>query len=94
MKYDIANRRIWLKNEIVNVNDAKINVLCVAALREGTADIAVVTTPTVRSASLSETTVKPVNEVAVCSKSFSSLIGRKVSLSELKIGRASCRERV
>ena len=27
MKYDIANRRIWLKNEIVNVNDAKINVL-------------------------------------------------------------------
>ena len=54
----------------------------VAALREGTADIAVVTTPTVRSASLSETTVKPVNEVAVCSKSFSSLIGRKVSLSE------------
>ena len=55
----------------------------VAALREGTADIAVVTTPTVRSASLSETTVKPVNEVAVCSKSFSSLIGRKVSLSEL-----------
>ena len=35
----------------------------VAALRDGTADIAVVTTPTVRSASLSETTVKPVNEV-------------------------------
>lgn len=27
MKYDVANRRIWLKNEIVNVNDAKINVL-------------------------------------------------------------------
>lgn len=27
MKYDIANRRIWFKGEIVNVNDAKINVL-------------------------------------------------------------------
>ena len=27
MKYDIQNRRIWYKGEIVNVNDAKINVL-------------------------------------------------------------------
>lgn len=27
MKYDVANRRIWLKGEILNVNDAKINVL-------------------------------------------------------------------
>ena len=27
MKYDIENRRIWLKGEILNVNDAKINVL-------------------------------------------------------------------
>lgn len=27
MKYDIANRRIWFKGEIVNVNDARINVL-------------------------------------------------------------------
>ena len=27
MKYDIANRRIWFKGEIVNVNDAKINIL-------------------------------------------------------------------
>ncbi len=27
MKYDVANRRIWLNNEILNVNDAKINVL-------------------------------------------------------------------
>ena len=27
MKYDIANRRIWFKGEILNVNDAKINVL-------------------------------------------------------------------
>lgn len=27
MKYDVANRRIWLKGEIVNVNDAMVNVL-------------------------------------------------------------------
>lgn len=27
MKYDVANRLIWLKGEIINVNEAKINVL-------------------------------------------------------------------
>ena len=27
MKYEVENRRIWLKGEIINVNDAKINVL-------------------------------------------------------------------
>lgn len=27
MKYDVANRRIWFKGKILNVNDAKINVL-------------------------------------------------------------------
>lgn len=27
MKYDVANRRIWFKGEILNVNDAKINAL-------------------------------------------------------------------
>ena len=27
MKYDIANRRIWYKGEILNVNEAKINIL-------------------------------------------------------------------
>lgn len=27
MKYDVANRRIWFKGEILNVNDAKISVL-------------------------------------------------------------------
>lgn len=27
MKYDVSNRRIWFKGEILNVNDAKINVL-------------------------------------------------------------------
>ena len=55
----------------------------IAALKGGTADIAVVTTPTVRSASLAERIIRPVNEVAVCSPYFSSLTGRQVSLSEL-----------
>lgn len=27
MKYEITNRRIWFKGEILNVNDAKINIL-------------------------------------------------------------------
>ena len=27
MKYDVANRRIWFKGKILNVNEAKINVL-------------------------------------------------------------------
>lgn len=27
MKYDVENRRIWFKGEIVNVNNAKINIL-------------------------------------------------------------------
>lgn len=27
MKYDVANRRVWFKGEILNVNDAKVNVL-------------------------------------------------------------------
>lgn len=27
MKYDVENRRIWYKGEILNVNDAKINIL-------------------------------------------------------------------
>ena len=31
MKYDVANRRIWYKGEIVNVNDAKINILAPTA---------------------------------------------------------------
>ena len=55
----------------------------IAALKGGTADIAVVTTPTVRSASLAERIIRPVNEVAVCSPYFSSLANRQVSLSQL-----------
>lgn len=27
MKYDVANRRIWFRGEILNVNDAKVNIL-------------------------------------------------------------------
>ncbi len=55
----------------------------VAALREGTADIAVVTTPSVHSASLTETPVRPVREVPVCSPYFSELIGKEVLLADL-----------
>ena len=55
----------------------------IAALKDGTADIAVVTTPTAHSASLVETKVKTVTEVAVCSPFFSALTGRPVSLEEL-----------
>lgn len=31
MKYDVANRLIWFKGEILHINDAKINVLAPAA---------------------------------------------------------------
>ena len=31
MKYDVANRKIWFKGEIVNVNDAKVNALAPTA---------------------------------------------------------------
>lgn len=55
----------------------------IASLKDGTADIAVVTTPILHSASLTETNVKNINEVAICSPAFSSLIGRKVALNEL-----------
>lgn len=31
MKYDVENRRIWYKGKIINVNDAKVNVLAPTA---------------------------------------------------------------
>lgn len=31
MKYDVENRRIWFKGEIINVNDAKVNALAPTA---------------------------------------------------------------
>ncbi len=55
----------------------------VAALTDGTADIAVVTAPTVRTASLTETAVRPFTEVAVCSPHFAALTKGPVSLEEL-----------
>lgn len=55
----------------------------IGTLKDGSADIAVVTTPTVHTASLLETPVKPITEVAVCSPYFKDLAGRRVSLSEL-----------
>lgn len=53
------------------------------ALKDGVADIAVVTTPTVHSSSLVETVVKPITEVAVCSPYFRELADRQVTLAEL-----------
>ena len=55
----------------------------IAALKDGAADIAAVTTPTVRSASLVETVIRPIQEVAVCSSAFPALTDRPVALSEL-----------
>lgn len=55
----------------------------IAALKDGAADIAVVTTPTVHSASLAETVIRPIQEVAVCSSAFPALTDRPVALSEL-----------
>ena len=55
----------------------------IGALKDGSADIAVVTTPTVHTASLVETVVRPITEVAVCSPYFRELAGKQVSLSEL-----------
>ena len=53
------------------------------AIKNGFADIAVVTTPTLPSAMLEEITVRKFREVAVCSPAFSELRGRKVSFEEL-----------
>lgn len=53
------------------------------AIKNGLADIAVVTTPTLPSAMLEEITVRKFREVAVCSSAFSELWGRKVSFEEL-----------
>lgn len=55
----------------------------VAALKDGAADIAVVTTPTVTSSTLSECHVRQIREIAVCTRAFSELLGRPVTLSEL-----------
>ena len=56
----------------------------IAALHETTADFALVTTPAALSPSLVQTDVKPVQEVAVCAREFSGLLGRSVALAELE----------
>ena len=56
----------------------------VAALHETTADIAVVTTPVTLSPSLTQTIVKEIQEVPVCARDFTGLLGRKVALAELE----------
>lgn len=53
------------------------------AIKNGFADIAVVTTPTLPSAMLEGITVRKFREVAVCSSAFSELWGRKVGFEEL-----------
>lgn len=55
----------------------------IGALKDGSADIAVVTTPTVHTASLVETVVRPITEVAVCSPYFKEFGDKQISLSEL-----------
>ena len=54
-----------------------------AALRSGEADIAVVTSPVGDPGSLTIKKIKKISEVAVCSKAFSHLVEKKISLSEL-----------
>lgn len=53
------------------------------AIRNGIADIAVVTTPTVPSEMLEEKTVRKFREVAVCSGAFPALLEREVGFGEL-----------
>ena len=55
----------------------------VDAIKNGIADIAVVTTPTLPSAMTEELTVRKFHEVAVCSAAFSELLGEKVGFAEL-----------
>ena len=55
----------------------------IAALHETTADFAVVTTPAALSPSLTQTRVRPIQEVPVCAPEFAALLGRKVALAEL-----------
>lgn len=55
----------------------------IASLKAGTADFAVVTTPTDEVPALTETIVRPIREVAVCSPYFQDLLDRPVSLEML-----------
>ncbi len=55
----------------------------VDAIKNGIADIAVVTTPTLPSSAIEEITVRKFREVAVRGHSFAELSGRRVSFAEL-----------
>lgn len=55
----------------------------VDAIKNGIADIAVVTTPTLPSAAIEETTIRKFREVAICSNAFKELCDKKVSFAEL-----------
>ena len=55
----------------------------ITALKEGLADLAIVTTPTVKSTTLTEKKIKTIREVAVCGNGFPELLSRKVTLKEL-----------
>ncbi len=55
----------------------------IESLTNGYADIAFVTTPTTIGASLEEKAIKPIKEFAVCSKQFSELAEKEVTLEEL-----------
>ena len=55
----------------------------VAALHETTADFAVVTTPAALLPSLTQTRVRPIQEVPVCAPEFSVLLDRTVTLADL-----------
>ena len=55
----------------------------VDAIKNGIADIAVVTTPTLPSAAIEEITIRKFRETAICSNAFGELCGKTVSFAEL-----------
>lgn len=55
----------------------------IRAIKDGVADIAVVTTPLTSSAMLEDRTIRKFREVAVCSGAFGDLLGRTVGFAEL-----------
>ena len=66
----------------------------IAALRETTADFAVVTTPVLHAAAFQQTNIRQIQEVAVCSPSFRDLLDRTVTLEELRTIRSSHSARI
>ena len=56
----------------------------ISDLKDGLTDFALVTTPTVRSDSLIEQTVRTIREVPLCSDAYPELLGGKVPLDRLR----------